>query len=253
MSNLEKRLSSSKVYGVVIPTVLPTTIGGAGDGTVTLPIVLPMSFGGGVAGKVTLPITLPMSFSQGGSNRKEVKLPTKVTCEFANEKKSVKLPMKEISNAGMVKLPVREVCWVLHGLVLEENIITSIKTPLILIEDIRSRILTETEMVNGTDVRIKWFGDSVPKVEIYKKMLTDEEYDLVSTHEWSEENAVITIGNGDHNIWLKGNNSTGESAVIALGETTYKEVDVTVEIPLNEKIYDFSVENISTYRIEVNY
>lgn len=234
---------------ITLPVELPFTLGSSG--TVTLPLTLPFVFDSGGKGTVTLPLTLPFSFMAKGRNT--IKLPIKETCEYLDERKLYKLPIREAASTNLVKLPVKEYSWMFYGLILEENLIETMRKPLVLMEDVKARILFDMGLKNGTDVNIHWYGDEVPAVEIYKKLLTDEEYELVSTHKWTDDNADMVLGNGEFDIMLKGVNGTGESIPSSLGETSYIEVDVNVQLPVNEKIYSFDIEYTSVYRIDINY
>lgn len=224
------------------------------DGKVRLPATLPVSFTStsSVAG-VTLPITLPVKFGTGQKVRKKVKIPTKIQCEYVHEQCYTKLPLKEVTSLTRVKIPVKEYSWDLKGIILEENIVEAMHKSLTLIEEVRSRILVDVDMLDRNNLRLKWYGDEVPKVEIYKKVEIDEEFtDLVATLDWDEGQCDINIDNNSYDIQVLGVNGTGESSIINVAEPLYYAVKTDIDIAMNEKVYDVDIDLVATYRIDID-
>lgn len=203
--------------------------------------------------KIKLPITLPITF-YSAENIKSIKLPVSVTTDFEPRKYELKVPIKEQVSLTQVKMPVKETVWEFNGFFIEENLIEQLNTPLILLESVRSRILVNMELIGGNQIKLSWYGDAVPQVEIYKKMeLGEEEFHKVATVDWAEGSYSLEIDSGSFEFLIKGINNTGESKVLCVGEPTYCYIDTLVDIPINEKIFDIDIDYTATYRIEVNY
>ncbi|MGL6175103.1 MAG: hypothetical protein ACRC1P_10910 [Cellulosilyticaceae bacterium] len=240
--------------GNKLPCNLPFNLGGGGSKGLTLPFRLPGKLGGSSgSGGLKLPFKLPGKLGGNVVQRKSIKLPVVEECIYANETKKVKLPIVETTSIGHIKLPIVEQSWVFYGLVIEENIVRQISNPIVLSEDIKARIIADYEMINGSELKISWYGDRVDRVEIYVKMSLDEEYNKVGSYLWEQNSAVITLGNGEFDILLKGEGETGLSNVKTLGEPTFIEVDIVPEIPENEKIFDIEVKYTSEIQININY
>lgn len=221
-------------------------------GGVKLPIKLPFIFKEYSSG-VTLPLTLPFSFQNMDDKRKSFKIPNKITCEYANEQKQFKLPITEFAHTTVIKIPTNEVAWILQGLIIEENVVSVMKKPLVLLEDIRSRILIDAQLINKNNIKISWYGDKVPQLEIYKKIFVDEEWTKVGVYDWNKGSTVIELDNNEYELKVLGTNSTGESAINTIGESMFVNVDTLVNVSLNEKVYSFDVDFNSIFRIEVNF
>lgn len=242
---------------ILIPVSLPVSFTDKRtEGTIILPVTLPMKFYSSAVtkGKVKLPITLPMKFSDGSSvNRKKINLPLSETPLEGTFKNSIKLPLIETASINSIKMPVKETAWHFKGLIIEENVVGKMNSSLTLLEEIRSRILTETEILDRNTVKVKWYGDEVPKLEVMKKIAGDEKYESIGIYEWSDGEAVFKIDNNEHNIQLIGLNGTGESAVVEIGEGEVVDINTQLNILLNEKIYNINVNCASKYKIYVDY
>lgn len=253
-----KPKESQQTGAVRLPVTLPINFSGEEipEGMIKLPITLPMSFSQGSvpAGMVRLPITLPMKFSSGSSaNRKKVRLTTSVTPNEGQYKSSTKLPLQETASLTVARLPIRETAWNFKGIILEENVVGRMSAPLTLIEEVRSRILVDTEILNRNTIKVKWYGDKVPKVEVTKKMAVDDEYESVGLYDWEAGEAIFEVDNNEYNIKLVGTNNTGESSVVEIGEGANIDINTILNVSLNEKIYNVNVDNTSYYKIYVNY
>lgn len=218
---------------------------------VTLPIALPLSFSGIVAGDITLPIVLPVTFGNNIVERSTVKMATKVTCYYANLPERIQLKTKEIANTPVIKIPVKEVIWDFYGIIIEENVIALMSQNLTLIEDVRSRILLNADLINRNRVKIGWYGDKVPLVEVYRKIAMDENYTKIGTYKWEDGSVEINLDNNEYDIKLLGSNSTGESGIMSLGEVEHLDVFTNVKVSINEKIYSFDVDLVGQYEIKV--
>lgn len=242
---------------ILLPVSLPVSFTDKRtEGTIILPVKLPIKFYSSAVtkGKVKLPITLPMKFSDGSSvNRKRIKLPLSEAPLEGVFKSSIKLPLIETASINSIRIPVTETPWDFKGLIIEENVVGTMNSSLTLIEEIRSRILTEVEILNRNTVKVKWYGDEVPKLELMKKVAGDEDYESVGVYEWTDGEAVFEISNNEHNIQLIGLNGTGESAIVELGEGEMVDINTQLNILLNEKIYDINVDYTSQFKINVNY
>lgn len=243
---------------VTLPITLPMRFGQdiVPDGMVRLPITLPMRFGEDIVpeGMVKLPITLPMKFSSGSlTHRQKILLPTSITPVEGVFTTVAKLPLNETASLTSARLPIRETAWNFKGIIIEENVVGKMSRPLTLIEEVRSRILADAEILNRNTVKVKWYGDAVPEVEVTKKIAVDEEYESVGVYKWSEGAASFEIDNNEYHIKLIGARSTGESSVIEIGEGSNIDIDTKLNILLNEKTYNVHIDNPSRYKIYVNY
>lgn len=238
---------------VLLPVTLPISFATNSSTGVTLPATLPISFTSSSSTGVTLPVTLPVRFGTGQKVRKKIKIPTKITCEYVNEQCYTKLPLKEVSSLTYAKIPVKEYSWDFKGLILEENIVATMHKSLTIIEEVRSRILVDIEMLDRNNIQLKWYGDAVPKVEVYKKAEIDEVFtDKVATLDWEVGQCDINIDNNSYDIQLLGINGTGESSIINVAEPLYCAVKTDISIAMNEKVYDVDVDLVATYRIDID-
>lgn len=217
---------------------------------IILPIKLPFVFEESVGLK--LPTKLPFMLGVN-QNRKSIKLNTVLTCFYANEQKNIRLPITENAKTTLIKFPITEQSWDFVGIIIEENIVDLMEKTLVLIEDIKQRIMVEVEMLNRNQIKIKWFGDSVPKIEILKKNAVDEEYQKISEHEWSEGYSIIELDNSEYDLLVQGINSTGTSGVINLSETNSTDIETDINVFINEKVYSYDLDFASKYRIDINF
>lgn len=243
--------------GVTLPIELPITL--SGDSTsmgVTLPVTLPLTFNaasGNVGNLVKLPVTLPMSFTPLQYTRWVFKVPASVTVEFANLHGELKIPLREEARPLGIKVPLKEYAMEFNGLIIEENVVAKMHKDITILEDIRSRIMFDVELVNRNLVRISWYGEEVPNIEVCHKMEVDTEWTQVGTYEWNEYPVEFTIDNNERQIKLFGGNNTGESGICTIGETMYIHIIPEVGVLVNEKIYNLGVDFKRTFRTNVNY
>ena len=166
---------------------------------------------------------------------------------------SVKLPLKQTAKVSSVKLPLKQTALIINGFILAENIVEWKRRTITLIEIIKSRLLLTAELVDKNHVLLKWFGEAVPKVQIFKKLDTEEYstrvYDTVS---WSPQEYNMLIDSNSYNFKIIGENGTGESNEIYIGESKQYDVSCDAEIPLNEKNYFIDIDLTSEHRIEVD-
>lgn len=243
-----------KSSNVILPTILPMTFDGdLSIGRVSLPTILPMIFSNDIGGRVSLPAILPMNFTNINPVRKSSRLNMSVICNYIPTQCSTKLQISQTAVMTQVKLLIVETAWDFKGLILEENIVAKMNRQITILEEVRARILTNTELVDKNHIKIKWYGDSVPQLDVMKKVFVDENYTKEGTYNWDKGEAIILIDDNEYNVQLVGVNGTGESGVIDLGESSGIDVFSSVNIALNEKIYDVEVSYTSEYKIEVNY
>lgn len=186
-----------------------------------LPITLPVTIGSTGSG-ITLPITLPARF--GGS--------------------SARL---------RIKIPIYETISDFEGIIFEENIVGTFNEPLLLVEDIRSRILVNAELIDSKTVRLHWYGDSVPAIEVYKKLEVDDTYEKVGTYQWRDNYCDITLEVDSYNIKLEGSGNTGQSEEITIGENFYIDILTQLIMPVNEKTYYLDIDFTSRYDIDADF
>lgn len=220
---------------------------------VSFPITFPITFVNLSNGMVAFPITFPIAFIPYEENRTVIKLNTTIQCEYANETKCVKLPIIEQANVTCIKIPLIEKAWVFNGLLLEETVVGMMQKKLTLIDNVKSRLLMDTEMVGGNKVKLKWYGDEVPRVEVLRKLSFDETYDKVGVYDWGVGETTITLGTSEYNIMLNGEGDIGESIITTLGEPDYIEVDVYLDMPINEKMYSVEIDYTSKYVVPIKY
>lgn len=243
--------------GVTLPIELPITLtGGVSSREVTLPITLPLTFPLGRENEgylVKLPVTLPMSFTPMEHVRWVIKVPESVTVEFANIHNELKIPLKEEARPLGIKVPLKEFTMDFKGLIIEENVVATMHKDITILEDIRSRIMFDVELVNRNLVRISWYGEEVPNVEVCHKMEVDEEWTSVGTYGWKDYPVEFTIDNNERQIKLFGGGNTGESGICTIGETMYIHIIPEVGVLVNEKIYNVGIDFKRTFRTNVNY
>lgn len=243
--------------GVTLPIELPITLtGGVSSKGVTLPITLPLTFPLGRENEgylVKLPVTLPMSFTPMEHVRWVIKVPESVTVEFANIHNELKIPLKEEARPLGIKVPLKEFTMDFKGLIIEENVVATMHKDITILEDIRSRIMFDVELVNRNLVRISWYGEEVPNIIVCHKMEVDEEWTTVGTYGWKDYPVEFTIDNNERQIKLFGGNSTGESGICTIGETMYIHIIPEVGVLVNEKIYNVGIDFTRTFRTNVNY
>lgn len=248
--------------GVTLPVTLPfvLTDGSSQSYGVTLPVTLPFVLGGGSAPdiprnkRVKLPLTLPMTFNTFEIAKKQMVFPSKITTEFANEHHNLVFPVKEtIADSQRIVFPVKEYALDFKGLIIEENVVAHMRKDIVILEDVRSRILFNVELLNRNTVKVSWYGEAVPSIEVLHKMEVDEEWTSVGTFQWAEATTTFNLDNNEHHVKLVGVNGTGESGICVIGEATYVQALPKVGVLINEKIYNVDIEYAQTYRLDILY
>ena len=243
--------------GVTLPLRIPFVMSSSGTGKngVTLPVTLPVTFSAemGEENRVALPITLPMTFNTSKITRIVICVPTTITAEFANLHQELKVPLTEKARAKGIKVPLKEFTMDFKGLIVEETIVDKMRKDITLLEDIRSRILFDVELIDRNHVKVSWYGEAVPTVEVRHKMEVDENWTSVGVYNWNDESAEFALDNNEHQIMLIGGNSTGESGTGVVGETLYIRIDPTIGVLVNEKVYNVNINFTSEYHVTVNY
>lgn len=166
---------------------------------------------------------------------------------------SVKFPLRQTAKVTSKKLPLKQTALIINGFILQENIIEWKRKTITLIENIKSRLLLTAELIDRNHVLLKWFGEPVPKVQIFKKLDT-EEYSPTPyvTVNWSPQEYNMLIDSNSYNFKIVGQNQTGESNEIYIGQDKQYNINCSAEIPINEKNYFINVDLTSEYRIEVD-
>jgi hypothetical protein len=166
---------------------------------------------------------------------------------------SIKLPLHESVRVISVKLPLHETIWLLNGFILKENIIQIHTKEIVLLENIKSFITTQVELVDKNHIKLKWFGDSVPKVQVFRRLI-DEEYGTKPYVElpWSPNEYIMPIDANSYVIKVVGIQNTGSGQEYQIGNNQDYDVDMSLQLPINEKHYYFDIDFTSVYRIEVN-
>lgn len=166
---------------------------------------------------------------------------------------SVKFPLRQTAKVTSVKFPLKQTALIINGFILQENIVEWKRKTITLIENIKSRLLLTAELVDRNHVLLKWFGEAVPKVQIIKKLDT-EEYPPIpyATVNWSPQEYNMLIDSNSYNFKVIGQNATGESNEIYIGQDKQYDINCSAEIPINEKNYFIDIDLPSVYRIEVD-
>lgn len=166
---------------------------------------------------------------------------------------TIRLPIRETAQVASIKLPLHETVWLLNGFVLTENIVSWKKEEIVLIENIRSFITTKVELIDKNHIKISWFGDSVPKVQIFRKLI-DEEYGTTPYIElpWETKEYIMPIDNNGYNFKVVGSQNTGLGQEYQIGDGQTYDVNMNLQLPINVKNYYFDIDLYSEYRFEVN-
>jgi hypothetical protein len=166
---------------------------------------------------------------------------------------SIKLPISEMVRAVGAKMPIHETAWVLEGFVMAENIVSWKSNEIILLENIRSFITVLFELVDKNHVKIKWFGQPVPKVQIFRRRI-DEDFGTTPFIElpWNPSEYVMQLDTNGYVIKIVGSQNTGESQQFQVGEDEDYDIAMNVSLPVNQKNYYYDLNLTSEYRFEVN-
>ena len=168
-------------------------------------------------------------------------------------KTSIKLPLRETARVVSIKLKLFETVSLLSGFVMSENVVSWHEEDIILIENVKSFITSTVGMVNKNHISIAWFGNPVPKVEIYRRNV-DEEYDTIPyvSLPWNPSEYIMEMDNNSYVIKVVGANQTGEGQEFQIGNNQDYIVNEDLLLPINEKRYYLDIAITTEYRIEVN-
>ena len=223
----------------------------------SFPLRFPMRFytsSSEVEEGVRFPVTFPFMFKHNRGEREvTIKIPIKFTAFTGVYNGQAILPYNETASGKTTSVPFKETAWWFPGLFLEENIISEMHAELNVAENIQALILADFELESANRVKVSWYGHTVPSLTIMKKSDADDEYTASGTYGWDEGEATFDIASEDYNIYLKGTSNSGSSSVYTIGGTSDVVVIPTVEVSLNEKIYDLEIDNTSKYHIIINY
>lgn len=186
---------------------------------------------------VKLPLSLPIFFSLSG-----IKLPVNLPLSFAQEEE-----------VNIFKIPTKETYWEFNGFLLEDYVVEKQNKPLTIKDEVRNRIMIDVEMIDRNTFALYWKCEQqIPKIEIYIKSYIEDNYILYSTHNWNDRCAIIKIDNSDYQVYMNGINGMGESGVIELGGDNPVKIDTKVNVAINQKVFDFTIDINSKYSFEVN-
>lgn len=235
--------------GIRLPFVIPFSLTINEEGTIivseeaglSLPFVIPFSLT--TINKTSETTTRESGFSIPFS------LPFGCTTETTTSGGSTKQTITKYS-----KYRITEEAWDFTGIIFDEYIVGQMKSQLLLIEEIKSRILVNVILLDRNNIRLEWYGGNVPAVNVFKKLSIDETYKLDNNEPvpWEEGGVNVAISDDSYDIILKSPNGEGESGSIALGETFYMQVKSLLGIALNRKIHYINIDMKSKFNIKVN-
>lgn len=166
---------------------------------------------------------------------------------------SVKLPLKVTPKVVSVMMPIRETVWVVDGFIISERIVGWKKQDLTILENIKSRILTEIELLNRNQVKIKWYGESVPQVMIFTRRIGDDWGNTpIATIPWDVGEYVMDVDLNEYEVRILGIQNTGEADSVVFGANQEYDINFDFVLPVNEKYYFLEIDVTSTYEIEVS-
>lgn len=238
---------------ISLPISLPISFDGDRKCTVSLPVTLPFSLTDNKKSTITLPVTLPISFESKGYIKKSVNIPYYETVNLKKYHGIAKIPYHERPTGKVAKIGFKEHSWKFEGLILNENVITTLSAQQTLTENIQSLILVDFELMSTNKLKFTWYGNSVPSFTVMMKSYTDENYTRGNTYNWSDSYGVADIKSEDYQVYLQGTADSGTSAIYTIAGANTLLVLPTLQVNVNEKIYSMDIENISEYRIEINY
>lgn len=188
----------------------------------------PVSFSPGIS----LPFSIPMSLSTGNIEE-----------EGSNGRKKI-----------IKKYNVTEKAWVFQGVVFEENVVSLMKTQVLLLEEVKGRILVDLILVDKNHIKLKWYGSEVETIQVFKKLDIDEKYEADGDPiPWEVGSTTIAVSDSSYNIILKGPYGSGESGIINLADTSADAIINDLKIALNEKTYFLTADFKETYVLNINF
>lgn len=228
---------------------------------------------------LSLPLDIPFSFSKIDNelviSSEGFKFPLSLPFSLSEKKQSVtpsktsglSLPLslpfalstaeEEIVN-GRKKVTKRynvtEKAWVFQGIVFDENVVSLMSSQVLLLEEVKGRILVDLMLVDKNHIKLKWYGSPVETVQVFKKLDIDDKYESDGDPiPWDVGETTITISDSSYNVVLKGPNGSGESGVIDILDTGADMVKHDLKIALNEKTYFLTVDFKQTYSLNINF
>lgn len=206
---------------------------------------------------LVFPLEVPFSLSKKDNNITitssgfsfPLNLPFTLSSSNANE---------EVGPNGRKKVTkkynVTEKAWVFQGVVFDENVISLMKAQVLLLEEVKGRILVDLILVDKNHVKLKWYGSEVKTVQVFKKLDIDEKYEADGNPiPWEKGETTITVSDSSYNIILKGPSGSGESGIIDLSETNSDAVKHDLKIALNEKSYFLTADFKATHKLNINF
>lgn len=152
------------------------------------------------------------------------------------------------------KVTTSEQAWVFQGIVFDEYIIAKMNKSVTMIEEVKSRILTDITLIDKNHVKIKWYGNPVDAVQVFTKLDIDSDYNTDGVViPWEEGEVTIPIGDGSYNILLDTPNNSGISGVINISDTNFNKVKSDFKIVLNEKTYYLNTNFKQTFNINIDF
>lgn len=245
--------NTGEKYSIKLPITLPMEFKSDEKYSIKLPITLPMTFSNGKIATVKLPVTLPMSFTSKSGIKRTIYITYRENVSTEKYHGTTLLPYKEIATGKVTKIPYKETGWYFPGLILSENVITSISSQLNLVENVQALILVDFELMSMNTLKLTWYGHTVPSFTIMKKSAVDETYTESGSYNWSAEYAAVDIESEEYNIYLQGSANSGTSAVYTIAGVNDVIVEPDIDVTVNDKIYELDVNYTSVYRINIEY
>ena len=91
------------------------------------------------------------------------------------------------------------------------------KTQVLLLEEVKGRILVDLILVDKNHIKLKWYGSEVETIQVFKKLDIDEKYEADGDPiPWEVGSTTIAVSDSSYNIILKGPYGSGESGIINL-------------------------------------
>lgn len=218
--NINSKENSININGISVPLSVPFSLSIRQD----------LQNNNKVAAKgISLPFSLPFTLSTPSANSNGRKKITK-------------------------KIPTSEQAWVFQGIVFDEYIIAKMNKNVAMIEEVKSRILTDVTLVDRNHLKIKWYGNAVKAVQVFSKLDIDSQYETDGVAiPWEEGEVTIPIGDGSYNILLDTPDGSGISGVINISDTNYNKVKSDFKIALNEKTYYLNTDFKQTFNIKIDF
>lgn len=201
-----------------------------------------------------LPFSMPFSLSEKDSNSYKqqagLSFPTSLPFSLDYSEEIGSNERRTITK----KYNVTEKAWVFQGIVFDENVISLMKAQVLLLEEVKGRVLVDLILVDKNHIKLKWYGSKVDTIQIYKKLDIDEKYEADGEPiPWEVGETTIAVSDSSYNIILRGPNGSGESGIIDLAETNLDAVKHDLKIALNEKTHFLIVDFKETHKLNINF